>query len=253
VISNLRRIYTSRNADVSDVFLRGLCRKTFQYFGKYLVDFFRFHALRPEEAAGLVAVENRKYLHEALERGRGVIAVTAHFGNWEMGAGVLHALGYPMTAVFFPMPTPRLDRLFLRQRMQRGVELIPVGHTARLLRSLKAGRIVALLGDRDMAGKATPIPFFGQTAWLPRGPARLAALSGAALLPGFIYREPNDGFVLRLHRPMWAESRQDEMKLLRYTAAVMEREIGERPFQWYIFEDFWAPPERREQRGQEIR
>jgi len=240
VIRNLRRVYSFRGAEASERFLRQLARKTFQYFGKYLVDFFRFHSLSHEEASQLVAIENRHHLHEALERGSGVVAVTAHFGNWEMGGSVVHALGYSIHAVFFPMPTRRLNRLFLRQRMQRGIELIPVGHTARLLRILKEGRIVALLGDRDLAGKSARIPFFGCEADLPRGPARLALISGAALLPSFIYREPNDGFVLRFHRPIWPESRRDERRLMEYTAAAMEKEIGERPSQCFIFEDFWG-------------
>lgn len=242
VMRNLRQIYAARNAQVSDRFLRTLSRRTFQYFGKYLVDFFRYHSMTREEVGGLVATENLHYVDEALEPGKGVIAVTAHFGNWEMGGLVMHALGYPIQAVFLPMPSERLDRLFLRQRMQRGIEMVPVGHTSRLLRTLREGRIVALLGDRDLAGKGVAMPFFGREAILPRGPVRLAALSGAALLPGFIFREPNDGFVLRFHRPIWPDSRDDEERLLAHTVAAMEKEIGERPYQWFIFEDFWQTP-----------
>ncbi|HIE11656.1 MAG TPA: hypothetical protein EYP62_08580 [Kiritimatiellae bacterium] len=245
VMRNLKQVYSFRGAEVSEHFLRQLARKAFQHFGKYLVDFFRFHSLSRQEAVQLVAIENRHHLHQALERGRGVVAVTAHFGNWEMGGSVLHAMGYSIHAVFLPMATPRLDRLFLRQRVQRGIELIPVGHTTRLLRILRDGHIVALLGDRDLAGKSARVPFFGREAELPRGPARLAMISGAALLPSFIYREPHDAFVLRFHRPLWPESHRDEQRLLEFTAAAMEREISERPFQWFIFEDFWDDARRR--------
>lgn len=244
VEANLRQVFAGRGIEPARLALRGLTRKTFQYFGKYLVDFFRYARLTPREVADRVSIEHREYLAAAHARGRGVLVVTAHFGNWELGGGVLAALGYRVHAVVQQQRLRRLENLLARQRERRGLHLIPVGAAARgSLRALRAGDLVALLVDRDFTHHRERRAFFGRPAWLPRGAGWLAMKTGAPIVPAFVLRQEDDTFLLRLHRPILPEEEGSAEKIMQRVREVLEQEIGERPHQWFVFHDFWAGEE----------
>ncbi len=240
VIGNLRRIYAARGITPAETSLPGLARKTFQHFGKYLVDFFRCARLTEEELRDFVTLENVAALRDAAARGKGVLAVTAHLGNWELGGAVIAALGYRLNAVALPQTSRRLDRLFNEQRAGRGIHVLPLGHAAfALVRCLQRGEIVALLGDRDFNHHAERTEFFGAPAPLPRGPARLALQTGAPLVPVFLLRQEDDTFLLRCHPPIYPEEAGSEAAIRAAWVAALEQEIAAAPWQWFLFEDFW--------------
>ncbi|MCF7838495.1 MAG: lysophospholipid acyltransferase family protein [Candidatus Marinimicrobia bacterium] len=240
VMANLSQVLRWRGVQASGNQLEGLTRKTFQYYGKYLADFFRFRQLSGAQLERLVSFEHPEYLTQALAAGRGVIMVTPHFGNYELGGAVLASLGHPVSAVFRPMRLGAVDRLLHRQRQRRGVRPIPLGRAAaETLRILRRGEIVALLGDRDFSGRSEPIEFFGRPAIIPRGPAALAAHTGAAVVFAVLLREVDETFRLRLHPPLTAGP-GDAERLRAQLCRRMEIEIGNQPHQWYIFEDFWS-------------
>jgi len=240
--NNLRRIFAAQGLTPAEASFRGLTRKTFQYFGKYLVDFFRFARLTPAEVRRLVSLEHADYLAEAQRLGRGVLLVTAHFGNWELGGAVITALGYHLNAVVLPERVEQINRLFQRQREQRGINLLPLGGSPLALRRcLRRGELVALLGDRDFTHNGASVPFFGAAARLPHGPARLAFRTGAPLVPTFLLRQVDDTFVLRCHPPILPAAEVSADQIQRRLCAAMEKEIAAAPYQWFIFENFWPP------------
>lgn len=242
VMANLRQIYAWRGITPADHNIAGMARKTFQYFGKYLVDFFRFSRLTADDVRRLVSIEHPEYVEEALRRGRGAIVVTAHFGNWELGGAVLIALGHPVNAVVMPQRMKRLEDLLRGQRERRGMNLLPVGSSALgLIRGLRRGEIVALLADRDFTHHADRYEFFGRPACLPRGAAWLALKTGAPIVPAFLLRQEDDTFLLRLHRPIVPEENDGQDGIMARIRDILQAEIGERPYQWFIFRDFWSP------------
>jgi phosphatidylinositol dimannoside acyltransferase len=242
IISNLKRIYAARGVIPAEASLAGLSRKTFQYFGKYLIDFFRYARLTPEEVRQRVCLERLDYLERCVALKRGVLVLTAHFGNWELGAAAVTALGYKVNALVLPARLEKLNRMFQKQREKRGVKLIPVDRSAVLgmIRCLKNGEIVAVLGDRDFTGKDDRVEFFGEPARVPRGPAWLSMKSGAPILPAFLMRQVDDTFLLRFHPPIFPEQEGSVEAIRSRTCRVLEKEIGEQPYQWFIFDDFWA-------------
>lgn len=250
VLSNLRQIYRARGVMPPAEVLEGLARKTFQYFGKYLVDFFRYAALDEAQVEQMVSREHPEYLDEAVARGKGVLMVSAHFGNWELGGAVLSALGHQVHAVFAPQRLQKLDRLFRERRERRGMHAIPLGRAASgIIRCLRSGEIVALLGDRDFTAKDDRVPFFGKPARMPRGPARLSLHTGAPIVPAFLRREIDDSFLFRLYPPIYPEEMENEMGIRNRLCRILEKEIGDHPYQWFIFEDFWADGDRQMIRG----
>lgn len=241
VRSNIRRIFTAQGVVPSEVTLNGLARKTYQYFGKYLIDFFRFAQLTERDVSRRVNIDHREYLDQSLQMGRGVLLVTAHFGNWELGGAAMAALGYKLNALVLPERLEQINRMFERQRRSRGINPIPVGHAAfNVVRLLKKGEIVAVLGDRDFTGKDDRVEFFGEPARIPRGPAWLSVKTGAPVVPVFLLRLVDDSFLLRFYPPILPEQAGSIEAVRLKICEVLQKEIGELPFQWFIFDDFWA-------------
>jgi lauroyl/myristoyl acyltransferase len=242
IISNLKRIYAARGVVPAEATLTGLSRKTFQYFGKYLIDFFRYARLTPEDVRRRVCLEHLEHLEQCTALKRGVLVLTAHFGNWELGGAAVTALGYKVKALVLPARLEKLNRMFQKQREKRGMKLIPVDRSAVLsiIHCLKNGEIVAVLGDRDFTEKDDRVDFFGAPARVPRGPAWLSMKSGAPILPAFLTRQVDDTFLLRFHPPIFPEQEGSVEAIRSKICRVLEKEIGEQPYQWFIFDDFWA-------------
>ena len=240
VMHNLRRIFAARGATPAASALPGLARKTFQNFGKYLVDFFRFAQLTEAELRRFVSLEHVESLHAAVARGKGVLLVTAHLGNWELGGAVITALGYRLNAVALPQRIEPLNRLFTRLRESRGLHILPLGHAVfNIVQCLRRGELVALLGDRNFTHQPERYDFFGTPASLPRGPAWLAMHTGAPLVPVFLLRQEDDTFLLRCHPPIYPDAAGSEAAIRARWVATLEKEIAAEPCQWFIFEDFW--------------
>ena len=243
VMGNIATVLRARGVQPARVALDGFARKTFQYFGKYLVDFFRFSRLTPEDIERRVSIEHREYLDQALAVGRGVILVTAHFGNWELGGAVIAGLGYPVNAVVLPQRLEKLNRLFQGQRERRGLRVIPMGSSVfNLIRCLRRKELLALLADRDFTGKSDPVEFFGKPAHMPAGPAWLSSKTGAPVLVGFLIREVDDTFRLRFYPPILPGPEASVEAIRSRIIGVLEREIAERPYQWFMFDPFWEEP-----------
>ncbi len=239
VKENLRQVFKfgGRPAPEREVHLTA--RRTFQYFGKYLVDFFRFARLSKDEIRGLVTIEHPEYIEQALAPGRGTILVTAHLGNWELGGAVLAGMGYPVHAVALQQPSAKLNDFFQRHRRERGLQIIPLGHAVpHIIRALQRNEFVALLADRDYSHRTDFASLCGSLACLPRGPVWMAAKTGASILPGFMLRNGDDTFVLRFYPPIDPAGKPAEV-IQGAICNVLEDVITTHPSQWFMFEPVW--------------
>lgn len=240
VMDNLQRVFAFKGVLMGEAELRLAARRAFQYFGKYLVDFFRFSRLTEEDIRNLVTVENREYLDKARALGRGVIVVTAHLGNWELGGAVLSSLGYPVHAVVLKQPSARLNEFFQKHRRRRGMTIIPLGHAASaMVGALERNEMVALLADRDYSKRTDLVTFCGAAACLPRGPAWMAAKTGAPVVPGFMLRKPDDTFVLRMYPPIVPGPEMNREAVQREIGKVLEDGVCANPSQWFMFHKVW--------------
>ncbi|NLG34059.1 MAG: lysophospholipid acyltransferase family protein [Lentisphaerae bacterium] len=243
VRDNLRTIFDHQGILPSRQILDGCTRKTFQYFGKYLADFIRFRKLTPEGVRDTISLQGIEHLEAIRDSRRGAILLTAHYGNWELGGAFLSSFGIPIHAVVRPVPSPSLERVFNFFRQQRGLKVIPLAHAAiGVVKALKRGEAVALVGDRDFTGNGRPWSFFGRDVSLPRGAAWFAHRTGAPIYMGFATRAPDDSFILRMHPPIDPEEAGSEEEIQRRIVAVMEDTIARDPCQWFIFDPFWPDP-----------
>jgi KDO2-lipid IV(A) lauroyltransferase len=240
VMSNIAHILQAQNINPSEETLKRMARRTFHYFGKYLVDFFKFSRMTPAEVRRLVSIEHMDYLEQARQMGKGVLLVTAHLGNWELGGAIMTALGYRLNVVFLPQRLDKINRLFEKQRRERGLHLIPLGHAARgVLQAFKRKECVVMLADRDFTAHHHSIFFFGQPAQLSSGPPRIAIRTQVPIVPSFVLRQKDDTFMLRFYPPIVVRDDTTVEEIEKKIGIVMEAEIAQQPSQWFIFDNFW--------------
>ena len=236
-MANLKAIFP----DKTNKEIRKIRRGMFRNFAKYLVDFFRFPIIDESYIRHYITIENRGYIDDALARKKGVIVLTAHLGNWELGGLVLGVLGYPFWAVALPHKNTKVNDFFNSRRESKGVHVIQFGKAARMCLSLlKDNCMVALVGDRDFSNDAgTVIDFLGKRTYLPKGPAKFALKTGAAILPGFMVRNPDDTFTLRIEKPIVCGTADTVETVTGEYKKIIEGYIKQYPHQWYMFRKFW--------------
>ncbi len=217
-------------------------REVFRNFARYLVEFFTMHqATRPR-----ITIEGAESFEHARRRGRGVIVLTAHLGNWELGAVTVRRMGVPMAVIALPHIDPAMDRLFTRQRHRCGLNVLPLGleTTRRSLHHLQSGECLGILGDRVFAGPHVTVSWCGVSAPMPPGPAVLSLRSGAPLVPTFLVREAESPwrFRLRFESPIWPDAYRagtDSIRRLTHAAVhVLEQSVRHDPEQWLMFRSF---------------
>lgn len=242
VWGNLKAIFP----EIPDSRARGIRRQLSRNFAKYLVDFFRFAKIDKEYLQKNVKIEGLGHLDAALKRGKGVVIVSAHIGNWEMGAIVVALLGYPISAVALTHRSKEVNDFFVAQRRMKGVEVIPFENAVRRsLSVLREGRILALVGDRDFTKKGgVTVDFFGRPTMFPKGPAALALKTGAAVVPTFMFRNKGDTFTLKFEEPLEFSPGQEENSgvtraILAYKT-IIEAYVRRFPEQWFMFRRFWV-------------
>jgi len=241
VMANLRYILEYKGVRAPEETLEKLARKTFQNFGKHMVDFFRTTRISRREVDRRVGLEHFEYVEEAQALDRGVLVVSAHLGSWEIGAAVFAALGCPLNVVILPEPDKRIRALFRDRRERRGTPVIPLGHAARgILRALAKKEQIALLADRDYTSRNMSVRFFGRPARFPRGPAVLCSKTKAPIVPAFLVRQEDDTFLFRFHPPIVPDDHSSPVEIQERICRVLEEEIADRPTQWFMFDDFWA-------------
>ncbi len=226
--------------------VRRFGRKVWSDLGRNCVDVLRFPCSGWEELDKLIRVEGLETLEEAVSRGRGVIAVTGHIGNWEMLGAYFSMRGYPLSVLARPLRDEKLERLLDRQRRGKGMRPISRIASARpAYESLKRGDILGVLIDQDTPVKGVFCDFFGRPAFTPAGPAYLAMRTGAAVVPMAISMQSDGTHLVRILKPVDAGTGDGDDKDRRafdITAECtrsLEELIRLEPTQWVWMHERW--------------
>ena len=240
--------------------VRDLARTTALNHGRYWIDFFYWSERGAMAAQGAIrGIENLESLERCIGSGRGFVALTAHIGNWEMGGLLLGGRAGEIAVVYVPDRFRIIESYRSRYRRSAGIVEVPITDDPLsalwALRVLRAGGVVAVQGDRDFNDSGIPVPFFGEAAYFPRGPAVLSLLSGSPILPVFILRGEDStgpgsgGFRVVVSDPIEPQGDPREEAaveaLVRKIVPVIERMVRAHPEQWYCFYPFWDDPTRR--------
>ncbi len=243
--ANLKRV-TQRSGRDFDA----LCANNVTYFSQMMADYF-LCADDHQRALNLLdqwrGLEN---LEAALARGKGVILVTAHLGNWEMGGTLLALRGFPMSIITLEEPSGELTEWRLAQRRRLGIKTITVGpgHNfafVEMIQALRRNEILAMLVDRPFEGSGTPVQLFGATTEFSSGPALLWQHTDAAILPAFVLRNGQAGYTSFADPALPFQSAADPRTALlantQRLALHFEAIIKKHPEQWFNYVPIWNP------------
>jgi len=212
-------------------------RDVFHHLAWYLLEF----VTAPRLAESLDTIPGREALRRSLRPGQGTIILSAHLGNWELGAILMRRMGFPFDVVALPHRDRPVNRFFDRQRARCGVEVVPLSPraTSRCLSLLRQGHLLGMLADRDFGDTGMTVSFFGEQIVVPRGLAVLSLRSQAPVLPVFVIREGPWRFRVHIEPPIMpprATGNAERVRILtQQYLAVLERWIRRFPTQWLMF------------------
>ncbi len=240
VIHNLAHITGGKDG------LEELARRVFLNFGRYLVDFFLMYKTVDRKFVDeKISIVGREHLRRALAAGKGGIILTAHIGNWEMGAAVLDKMGHPVTAIALPHKNPKVNILFNKQREAHGVCVVPTTSAVRrCMEALRKERLVAVLGDRDFGSFGVPLDFLGRKTLIPKGAAFFSCRTGAPIIPTFLTPDGKGCYTLAFSAPIFPPAGVEKnseaamVDLMKQYVPVIERKVKEDPTQWLMFREF---------------
>lgn len=236
--------------ELPDAERHALARRCFRHLGRQAVEVVlarRLDARRAECVTWEPAA--RAAMDAALAKGKGVVFVTGHVGNWELLARHVALEGYPAYVIGKEASDPHTTRWIERMRASGKLNVIwrgSQGAAKAMLRALKGNAILGLLIDQDTKVQSVWVPFFGRLAKTPRAAADLALKTGAVPMLGFCVREGPLRYRITMEAVPLPESSGEEA-VLALTAALtagIERQIRAAPAQWVWMHERWkSPPE----------
>lgn len=230
-----------------------IARRTFRNFAKYITEIMRFPRLDLEDFTRLVRLEGWDNLMAGLAQKRGVIFVSIHFGNFDLG-GARIANEVKIHVVADDLANPRLMDLIFGNRQHKNITIhSPVGAAKKVLQALRRNEMVGLmmdLGPRVEAFENVEAQFFGTPTRFPSVAASLARVSGAPIVVTAVIRESNNTFRgIALPPIVVTRTREAATDIQHATQAIasgLEQFVREWPDQWYIFRPMWpAAPQSR--------
>jgi KDO2-lipid IV(A) lauroyltransferase len=222
----------------------------FRNFGRMLADFAHFPRWSRENIERLIIYDGFENYARAQSEGRGVLFLTAHFGNWELGSFAHGVYGYPCHFVVRELDNPLVDALINSYRCLGGGKAIEKRDFARhVLRAFSQGEAVGILMDQNMApSEGVFVDFFDRLACTTTGPARVARKTGVPIVLGLVIWDSKlKKYRLRFDSVPWLRREDPEEEILANTAnftRLIEEYVRRHPEQWLWVHRRWKsrPP-----------
>ena len=217
----------------------------FHNLARSLAVFAKLPRHNAQNISELIRYEGLEYFEEAKRRGKGVLFATAHMGNWELSAYAHGIMTEPMNVVVRPLDNVAVDAFVEARRESKGNRIIAKKDAARqILKALKKNEAVGILIDQNVSlDEGEFIDFLGKPACAGTAFARLAAHTGAAVIPGFaLWSATEQRYILKFY-PL-VEITGDALEDTRRVHAVIEQVIKDNPDQWLWLHRRWKtrPP-----------
>jgi KDO2-lipid IV(A) lauroyltransferase len=191
-----------------------------------------------------VTIGGREHLDAALARGNGALLFAAHFTTLEVGVAVLEAITPRASCMYRPQRNAMMDAMIRRGRDRFAHEQIPRDNVRALLRNLRDNYAVVYLPDQTTLGKQSELlPFFGEPAVTNTATSKLAAISGATVLPYFFRRLPNGDYRVDIGPPVEGLPSESATRDTERLTARLEDYIRLAPEQYlWLYKKFKGRP-----------
>jgi KDO2-lipid IV(A) lauroyltransferase len=231
--------------ELSDQEKERVLRSTFRNFGKSFVEVIHFPKMSKSYIRNKVSIIGQENYLEAMIKGRGVIILTAHFGNWEMSSYVQSVVGYPLNIVVRPLDNSFLDGAVTKLRTMHGNKLFSKKKGLRqITAALKNQETVGILMDQNtLPSQGVFVDFFGEPACTIPVIAILALRYDVPVIPSFIVRTDFDTHTLYIDPEIEVMRTCDAQKDIRLNTAnynkIIEKFIRKYPDQWFWIHNRW--------------
>jgi len=244
---NLKRAFKE---EYSDEKLNEIALQSIQDLVKTAFEFIRFPLYKEEDLIRMVEIEGAENMVNARREGKGVVAVSSHFGNWELLAWRIVQLGHPLTAVGREQEDGFINNLIVQMRTSKGTGHIPRGvpmfqHINELLAK---NEVVGLVSDQNAGTRGVFVDFFDTTVSAFKGPALFAVRTGCKVVPVFIVREGYEKhrafFMPAIEIQKSGDVGKDIRNYCQAYTKVIEDFVREYPTQWFWIHKRWKtrPP-----------
>jgi lauroyl/myristoyl acyltransferase len=247
-IRRLRSNYARVMPEYSAAKLEELTKLGMRSYLRYWFDTFRLSRWSKNRIISTTQVIRENLLRDPIHSKQGCIVALPHAGNWDHAAAYFCSTGITLTAVVEKLKPEAIFKKFLAYRESIGIEAI--SHKEKtipiLTKRLQAGKLIALVADRDMSRNGVEVNFFGKTSKMPSGPAILAIKTGAPLITAYV-RYTLDGIQIIFDetiKPTNSGNEEDQIKIITQSIADnFAKRIKEYPVDWHMLQRIWIDEE----------
>ena len=241
VLENIGHAYGTTMAEPE---MKKMARQIFKNIAGMLFEIGWAYNLKPDKFPDYFIFKGFEHLEAALDKKKGVLALTCHMGNWELLCEAVSMIGINTAILYRKLDFLPLERFLLEMRERFGTKLIPLkGASRKIDELLAAGYVVGTLLDQNVSWhKGCYVDFFGRPACTNRGVASIILRTGAPVVPMFIRREAGRYIIEFLPEipPVVSGDRTTDLEVntQNYTAAI-ESMIRRCPDQWFWVHNRW--------------
>ena len=223
---------------------RQILDRMYRNLGMNLLETMRFPSRTDEQLKALIRVEGEDIVKELLGRGKGLIFLSAHIGNWDLMCTIAPRFGYPLTIITKDIKNKAVNELWMDIRQRFGLRFVPAHNSYRqCLTALKKNELVGFILDQNMIRtEGVFVDFFGKPACTTPGLAYMSAQSGAPVVPVFTIREKDGCHLIKVLPPIEPPpDRKPETAheyTQKYTKAI-EDVVRQYPDQWIWIHRRW--------------
>ena len=247
-IKRLRGNYGRVMPEYSSQKLEELTKLGMRSYLRYWFDTFRLSKWSKNRIISTTQVIRENLLRDPIQSKQGCIVALPHAGNWDHAAAYFCSTGITLTAVVEKLKPEAIFKKFLAYRQSIGIEAI--SHKEKtipiLTERLQAGKLIALVADRDMSRNGIEVNFFGKTSKMPSGPAILAIKTGAPLITAYVRYTPGGIEIIfdETLKPTNSESEEEQIKVITQSMADnFAKRIKENPVDWHMLQRIWIDEE----------
>ena len=246
-VNRLRSNYQRVRPELDAAQLEFLVNAGIRSSMRYWCDTFRFPSWSKERLISTTICDNENFLRDPIAEKRGCIVALPHAGNWDHAGAYFCATGIPLTTVAEHLKPEKLFRKFLEYRSAIGMEVLDLNSRsiAVLSQRLRAGKLIALVADRDLSKNGIPVNFFGKGAQMPAGPALLAIQTGADLITAFVKYEDVGIRIIFEEAIAVPESGSVQEKAAAMTQIMADRfakHLVVNTVDWHMMQRIWLDP-----------
>ncbi|MDR2676606.1 MAG: lysophospholipid acyltransferase family protein [Endomicrobium sp.] len=241
VLENISLSFTEKTK--KDIKL--IAKNTYKTFIKMVIDVIFLSKISDADIKKLL-IYDENIIKKALDKGNGLILMSAHFGNWELSAFAL-SKKYPLAFIVAKQSNSLVNKLLSDFRRKKGFNITNFQRDLKMsfrsaIKILKKNQILAILGDQDAGEHGVFLPFLGRLASTPRGPAFFAIHAGSPIVTAFSINQSDGSIKIELEditMPNTGNKQKDIEIINSIYNKRLEKVIRSNPEQWFWFHRRW--------------